>query len=110
MKEASEIASELKERAAHWYLSDMKTGTETTVYSRSFNTLVDIVDSIGYHDDIEDIAAHKFLRDLAELIDYPVAKNIAADASTFKCGNCYAAFNKGMAHFNYCPHCGARIK
>lgn len=110
MKDANKIASDLREHALHWYLLDDQTDMETTVYLRPFNILMDIVESVGYHDDPEDISAHEFLRNLANIIDRPEARNIAADAGSFECNNCCAEFDKGLAHFDYCPHCGARIK
>lgn len=110
MKDANKIASDLREHALHWYLLDDETGTETTVYLRPFGILMDIVESAGYHDDPEDISAHEFLRNLANLIDRPEARNIAGRTGRFRCSNCRAEFDKGLAHFDYCPHCGAMMK
>lgn len=110
MKEANEIASSLRERALSWYLGDDEGCGEATVDLYAHDIMKDLVYSLGYHDDPEDIAAHEFLRDLANLIDHPVAYNIAADDSAFHCNNCCAKFDKGMAHFEYCPHCGAKVK
>ncbi len=110
MKEPNEIASSLRERALSWYLDDNEKCIESTVDLYAYDIMDDLVCSFGYHGDLEDIAAHELLRSLANLIDRPVANNIAADSSAFHCNNCRTKFDKGMAHFDYCPHCGANVK
>ena len=110
MKEANEIASSLRDSALSWYLDDREKVREATVDMYANDVMVDLVYGLGYHDDPEDIAVHEFLRNLADLIERPVASNIAADSSAFHCNNCCAKFDKGMAHFEYCPHCGAKVR
>lgn len=110
MYEADKVASILRERSLDWYLDDCERPIEANVGLYAHRVIEDIFYSLGYHDDPEDIPVHEFLRALGNLIDRPVASNIAADESGFDCNNCCSKFDKGMAHFDYCPHCGARIR